>query len=218
MDLGMARSGQQHTARLLAASLRMNYAWGIEFVELTRGTASEQTATNGSSNFSGLHGNAILAKCPIYDPVIYRDRVGPYFSDEASSINANGFEKRLGGRMALLTRISLDRRTSIVVGATHKLKNFGDEIRQYIGRSSAIIGGDQDWAFCERVGLRHVDNQSHATWPASCAKTGNNRGDILCSNMNVLVPEQTTVPCLRTTTGISILIGDHAITSVTLQL
>lgn len=172
----------------------------------------------GSSNFLGLHGNAILAKCSIYDPVIYRDEIGPYFSDKASFTNADGFEKRLGGRMALLARISLDLRTSVVAGATRKLENFVDEIRQCIGYSTAIIGGDQDCAFCKRVDLRHVDNQSHATWPASCATTGTGRGDILCSYLNVLVPEQTTVPCLRTTTGVSIRIGDHAISSVTLQL
>jgi hypothetical protein len=70
----------------------MNYAWAIEFIELTRGTQDEQKATNGSYNFLGLHGNGVLAKYPIVNPVIYRNDIGPYFSDVGSPINADGFE------------------------------------------------------------------------------------------------------------------------------
>lgn len=42
MDIGMARSENLHTTRMLAYALNMNYAWGLEFVELTRGTKIEQ--------------------------------------------------------------------------------------------------------------------------------------------------------------------------------
>ena len=42
MDIGMARSENLHTTRMLAYALGMNYAWGLEFVELTRGDKSEQ--------------------------------------------------------------------------------------------------------------------------------------------------------------------------------
>ena len=35
MYVGMARSDQQHAARLMAYHLGVNYAWGLEFVELT---------------------------------------------------------------------------------------------------------------------------------------------------------------------------------------
>lgn len=34
MDLGMARSGNEHTVRELALALGMNYAYGVEFLEL----------------------------------------------------------------------------------------------------------------------------------------------------------------------------------------
>ena len=37
MDLGMARSSNQHTTREMAAALRMNYAYGVEFLEFTGG-------------------------------------------------------------------------------------------------------------------------------------------------------------------------------------
>merc|ERR1711865_1039880 len=53
MDIGMARSGNVHTARKLAFRLGMNYAWGLEFVELTNGNAREQNDTLGMKNAMG---------------------------------------------------------------------------------------------------------------------------------------------------------------------
>ena len=57
-DLGMARSEQQHTVRLLAYALGLNYAWSTEFIELTNGNRNEQRRTHGMQNRWGLHGNA----------------------------------------------------------------------------------------------------------------------------------------------------------------
>ena len=59
-DLGMARSEQQHTARLLAYALGLNYVWAAEFVELSNGNKQEQARTAGRENRWGQHGNAIL--------------------------------------------------------------------------------------------------------------------------------------------------------------
>ena len=121
MDVGMARSDQQHTASLLASALGMNYAWGMEFTELTRGTKTEQQNTDGLYNFLGLHGNAILSRCKLEDPIILRDDIGAYFSDKKNSVNADGYEKRLGGRMVMLVRIHDSRnRTIVVVRSIHE--------------------------------------------------------------------------------------------------
>jgi len=107
MDIGMARSGNLHTARRLALQLGMNYAYGVEFLELTRGTKEEQEATKGKRDALGLHGNAILSKCILGDAMILRDPLPhQYFSDKPErGFNANGFEVRLGGRMGLFARI-----------------------------------------------------------------------------------------------------------------
>jgi hypothetical protein len=78
MDIGMARTDQQHTTKLMAQMLKMNYAWGLEFVELTNGNKKEQDRFGRIPNFHGLHGNAILTRCPISDPVIFRDPVGQF--------------------------------------------------------------------------------------------------------------------------------------------
>jgi len=215
MDIGMARSDQQHTVSLLASALGMNYAWGMEFTELTRGTKIEQQSTDGFYNFLGLHGNAILSRCKIEDPIIFRDDIGGYFSDEKNAVNANGYEKRLGGRMVMLVRIQNSRNSTIVVGSTHKWRGDGAGVKTYIGTSQAVIAGDQDWGFCDRVGLTHVDNKDHATWPASCETPGNHRGDIICSNMKVAQAEVTVLPCV-TEFGNTIHLSDHAITTVSL--
>lgn len=91
MDIGMARSGNIHTTRKLAYRLKMNYAWGLEFVELTNGNKEEQEMTRGKENALGLHGNAILSRCPMYDPKIYRNVLEDlYFSNRAHDVNAQG--------------------------------------------------------------------------------------------------------------------------------
>ena len=126
MDIGMARSGNVHTTRRLALQLGMNYAYGVEFLELTRGTKEEQLATEGKRDALSLHGNAILSKCIIGDAFILRDYLPrTYFSAKAErGINANGYEVRLGGRMGLFARIFESRGgPDDAIPERHKLSN-----------------------------------------------------------------------------------------------
>jgi hypothetical protein len=107
MDIGMARSFNVHTARRLALELKMNYAFGVEFIELTRGTEQEQQATHGLRDALSIHGNAILSKCYIGDTALLRDPLprGYFDTKPVRGINANGFEIRLGGRMGIFARL-----------------------------------------------------------------------------------------------------------------
>ena len=101
MDWGMARSSNNHTIRSMANSLRMNYAYGVEFLELTNGNAGEINATKGMKNAAGYHGNAVLSKWRISDVSIVR--LHPLYDllyKEKNEGMARG-ERRLGGRMAL---------------------------------------------------------------------------------------------------------------------
>ena len=50
LDIGCARSGGRDTPLLLAQRLGMNYAFGLEFTEITQG---------------GIHGNAVFSRFPI---------------------------------------------------------------------------------------------------------------------------------------------------------
>jgi len=150
MDIGMARSGNIHTTRKLAYQLGLNYAWAMEFVELTRGNRYEQNQTNGLIDAVGVHGNASLSTCEIYDPKVFRDELKDiYFSEQANWMNADGFEKRLGGRMALFARTGSKNikeeedsntmttttpRNHLVVGSVHKLSSrHRPEIYDYFG-------------------------------------------------------------------------------------
>ena len=251
MDIGMARSDQQHTTRQMAYYLKMNYAWGMEFLELTNGNQEDlQYIPTNLQNSLGLHGNAFLTKCGhISDPVIFRNPIGEYFSDKKLGINAMGYEKRLGGRMGMFGKIRISstgnddvddqssnsQTTTLVVGSIHKLGEFGTslyakEVRQYIGttnNSKVVIAGDQNGKYCSEVGLKLIkpgrttssdNNGKGYTWPASCTSYGNGRGDNICTNLNELdASERTTKPCYEEF-GIHTQVGDHALTSVVLDI
>lgn len=107
------------------------------------------------------------------------------------------------------------------MGSTHTLnkgETYAAQIREYVGTALAVIAGDQDWEFCGRVGLEHVDDLSHLTWPAACTSNGTTRGDIICSNMKVVEPERTIRPCVRDAFGLQITLSDHSITYVSLSV
>jgi len=216
MDIGMARSAQQHTTRSLARALGMNYVWGVEFVELTRGTKSEQMATLNQSDFHGLHGNAILSRCQLRDYIIHRDPIGPYFSSRKSGLNAGGFEKRLGGRMVLLASIDLDDEV-LVVGSMHKISSSTlIEARNYIGDKKAILGGDQGMQSCVKLGLFLLEN-AHSTWPATCDSYGHGTGDVICTNIPSTSNVSVHLPCIRSIVG-NVHLSDHAILHTVLKL
>ena len=216
MDIGMARSDNQHTTRLLAYHLGMNYAWGLEFIELTPGDKNDRENTLQIPDFQGLHGNAFLTKCSISDAVIFRNKLGPYFDSKPNGVNAKGFEKRLGGRMGMFGKIVVDGKET-VIGSFHKLENLQTEIRTYIGERSAIIAGDQDGRYCNTIGLQNiVSGQGTKTWPASCSGFGRTRGDNICSNMKIVENETTILPCVEQF-GFHVNLGDHALTSAVLS-
>ncbi len=115
MDLGMARSANEHTVRELALALDMNYAYGVEFLELGGGDAEERSLCGGDNEW-GFHGNAILARWPLLNARIVRfPGIEKWYGSD---------QMRLGGRMALLAEISW--RSGDAVVATH-LENGIDE-------------------------------------------------------------------------------------------
>ena len=141
MDLGMARSGNVHTTRLMAAALKMNYAYGVEFLEFTGGEPQEREQYPGANEW-GYHGNAILSRYPLRDVKMLRfPGIEKWYGD---------YQKRLGGRMALLAKIP-----GMTLVATHLESSREDsaarkaetdllleEVRRYAGRSPILLGGD----------------------------------------------------------------------------
>lgn len=102
MDRGMARSGGHHTAKALADRLGWTYLFGVEFVELGLGDSREQAWHRGARNGDGLHGNAVLSRLPLRDPVLMRlDDGAAWFVEPADG------QRRVGGRMALGARVGV---------------------------------------------------------------------------------------------------------------
>lgn len=88
VDFGMKRTEYRDVARELAAALRMDYAYGVEFVEVDpvfdldteqvhltnpqEDARLQQDLQVDRGRYHGLHGNAILSRYPIRDAHILR--------------------------------------------------------------------------------------------------------------------------------------------------
>ena len=89
VDLDARRTDFRDVARSLANELQMNYAYGVEFQELTQGKSGQPA----------LHGQATLTRFPITDARVLR------FENQPKDWSRDWFQPREGGRMALVTRI-----------------------------------------------------------------------------------------------------------------
>lgn len=156
MDWGMARSGNGHTTQQLAAEMQMNYAYGVEFMELTNGNAAEIKTTQGQSNAVGYHGNAILSKYPLEQAsakIVRLHALYDHLYQEKAGAMDEG-ERRLGGRMALFAVTMLPNGQRILLVSAHtqgggkKKLLVGDakriclEIKAYSNISGVFVGGD----------------------------------------------------------------------------
>jgi endonuclease/exonuclease/phosphatase family metal-dependent hydrolase len=221
MDIGMARSRNEHTTRLLAHALGLNYAWGLEFLELTNGDENEQQSTEGQINKLGLHGNAILSKCPIRDAALFRDELdNAYFSSTPSFTNANGFEKRLGGRCAIVALYETPT-TNFTVASIHKIfseKNVAVLRAAALKGRGTVFAGDQPSVFCAKFGLRHSGDLAHKTTGAWCSgsRFRGHHGDIICSDMDVVGSAVTNLPCAKVSTDKTVQLSDHGFTAIQL--
>ena len=148
MDRGMARSGGWHTARALAERLGWFYVWGVEFVELGLGDSRERSWHRGEKNTEGLHGNAILSRIPLRDPVLVRlDDGATWFAEAAEG------QRRVGGRMGLGACIQLAGK-EIAVFAVHiesrsspehraqQTGNLLHAVNTVYGGIPVVVGGD----------------------------------------------------------------------------
>lgn len=151
LDWGMARSGNIHTAELLAERLKMNFAYGVEFMELTNGNQEEIRATPSMTNTVGYHGNVVMSKWPILDAKIVRlHPLYDYLYKSKAGWMDQG-ERRLGGRMALFSTLRVGDVDLLVISMHSQVgsdktrlqedaniicKNIDDSI------ANVIIGGD----------------------------------------------------------------------------
>jgi endonuclease/exonuclease/phosphatase family metal-dependent hydrolase len=93
----MARTDNIHTTKALAEILGMNYVFGVEYLELSKGEPHERETPG--ENTQSLHGNAILSRFPITNPVLIRLKgLGQWFHHD---------QKRIGSRIGLIANVEV---------------------------------------------------------------------------------------------------------------
>ncbi|MFH1740698.1 MAG: endonuclease/exonuclease/phosphatase family protein [bacterium] len=120
MDMGMARSWNKHTTREMAAELQMNYAYAIEYLELSGGEEQERADYPGENEW-GYHGNAILSKYPLHDVRALRFPGRQFWYEH--------YQKRLGGRCAVLACVDLGG-TKVALVSVHLESHDRGRVRQ----------------------------------------------------------------------------------------
>lgn len=115
-DLNAARSGFRNVASEIAQRLNMNYVFGAEFIELSQGA-------------SALHGQATLARTQLSNPRVLRFKHQSNFWKPRWFLpNHPRLQRRLGGRMALVTEACIHGRT-VTVYNLHLESRGGDDLR-----------------------------------------------------------------------------------------
>lgn len=114
VDVGMARTGNRHTIRDLAAELDSGYVFGTEFIELGLGDLREQRQHAGETNREGLHGAGFVSPAPLARPALARLETSGRWFDGAFH------ERRVGGRIAMLAELALASGTVLLVSAHYE--------------------------------------------------------------------------------------------------
>ncbi|QND49310.1 endonuclease [Rhizobium lusitanum] len=95
MDEGMARTGQGDPTATIAGELGMNYAYGVEFLELSLGSEIERSFCKDDVNENGFHGNALMASTALKDVFLFR------LPGEAVWFKDSNEQPRVGERCAI---------------------------------------------------------------------------------------------------------------------
>jgi endonuclease/exonuclease/phosphatase family metal-dependent hydrolase len=161
LDCGMARSGNRDVACELGGALRMHAVFGVEYLELTKGTGHEREVE--AENTAALHGNAILSRRPITNIRLVRL--------SRCEDNFQSAEKRLGSRVGIVADIETGG-SAITAALTHldvvglpscragQLRSFLEFVDAEAGAKGRVIfGGDLNTHTFKRGGrLRTVNN------------------------------------------------------------
>jgi endonuclease/exonuclease/phosphatase family metal-dependent hydrolase len=142
-DRNARRTGSRNIAAEIAQALRMNYVFGVEFEELSQGTREAPA----------YHGQATFSSYPLIDSRILRFRKQSMFWHPRWWIPKHPkLQRRIGGRMALFTRVVLGERGLAVYNLhlesrsdptrREQLAEILEEARRYDTDSAVIAAGD----------------------------------------------------------------------------
>ena len=134
LDDGMLRSGNRCVAREIAEAIGMNYAWGLEFIELANPEEPK-----------GLHGNALFSRYPITWAETFRlpEENNWYFDRQKRIGGRNAIFAKLdiGGREVGAVSMHLENRTD-GAGRRRQIRAILDEVDCVFGRIPVLMGGD----------------------------------------------------------------------------
>jgi endonuclease/exonuclease/phosphatase family metal-dependent hydrolase len=108
LDDGMVRSGNRHVAQELSRHLSAHAVYGVEYLEMTKGTGDELHLPG--ANTTALHGNAILTRHAFFEPQVVRL--------PRCENNFESAERRLGGRIAIMIDLEISA-TRFTAATTH---------------------------------------------------------------------------------------------------
>jgi endonuclease/exonuclease/phosphatase family metal-dependent hydrolase len=153
VDKRARRTEYRNIAELLAKRLRLNYAFGIEFHELAQ----------GSREAHAHHGQATLSRWPLCDSRVLRfSRQSTYWHPRWWIPSLPPFQRRLGGRMALLSHALIGERRFPIYNL-HLESRERDELRRsqlaevlndalrYGTEMPVIVAGDLNFDVTERA-------------------------------------------------------------------
>ena len=144
VDINARRTNRLNIAQEIARKLRLNYVFGLEFVELTQ----------GSNTSPAYHGQATLSRWKLSNSRILRfHQQSNFWKPRWYLPKLEPFQERLGGRIALVSEINISG-ASIVSYNLHLESRANDELRlaqlnevlkdakAYEPAALAIIAGD----------------------------------------------------------------------------
>ena len=150
-DVNARRTQYRNVAREIAQALRMDYVFGCEFEELTQ----------GDHKAPAYHGQAILSRLPFLESRILRFRKQSDFWRPRWFVpNTHHFQRRLGGRMALVSVISWLEKPLVVYNVhlesrgndglrSGQLAEVLDDVNRCGSDAPVIIGGDFNFDLSE---------------------------------------------------------------------
>ncbi len=141
VDQNCRRTGYLNIAKELSQALRMNYVFGTEFQELSQGSRA-------------YHGQAILSRWQLSRSRLLRFRhQSTFWNPSWYAPNISFLQRRVGGRMALVTEVGVPGSTLAVYNLHLESRNGNDlrnsqlgelleDAKQYDGEILVIAGGD----------------------------------------------------------------------------
>ena len=143
-DLNARRSHCRNVTQEIAQALAMNYVFGCEFEELSQ-------RYNGTPAF---HGQATLSRFPLVNSRILRfHRQSRFWHPRWFIPRMRPFQRRLGGRMVLISTIDFPERRFVVYNAhlesrgddglrSSQLGEILDDVSRHAGDAQVVVAGD----------------------------------------------------------------------------